>query len=482
MVPSTQWPEMARRLAAAIPLARLRRDCLARLEELDGPVAIACSGGSDSVALALLMVGHFPARAGGWLLLHFNHHLRGEESDADEAFVAAMAEGLGVPFRSERWQRMPAAAAPSEAAAREARLAFLDEACARAGAEALLLGHQADDVAETFFMRLARGSGLDGLSAPRPVVERPGHPTRLRPLLNLPRAELEAALRAVEAPWREDSTNASRDYFRNRIRLEALPAWREASPQDAFAGAGATRELLAEAEAALQSWLDELMPAPAPGEPLELAPLAGRPVALWRRGLRRWLAMEGLGTELSRACFEELLAAAVARRSAKVSVGAGCWVEFNGTQARLEREQQLPPAWGPLALPVDGSVMIPDGSQLVSRPVSLDHDLIARIFRGEFDPCRTVFLALEPARAELSVASWKPGDAYRPLGAPGTAKLQDLFTTRKVPAALRRQLPVVRHRGEVIWVPRFAPAEGLRLKSGAKLAVQLTYMAKDPTF
>ncbi|MCC6415057.1 MAG: tRNA lysidine(34) synthetase TilS, partial [Opitutaceae bacterium] len=197
--------------------------------------AVALSGGADSVALLLLLWAHFPERRGQLLVLHFNHRLRGRAADADEKFCRELCLGLGVEFEAAR--RATSDKVSNEAEARDLRFAFIQAAMRRHGAKALWLGHQLNDVAESMLMRLARGSGAGGLSAPRPVQVRAAGRVHLRALLNVRRSELEDALRQARLRWREDASNATRDYFRNRIRLDVLPAWTAAAGRDALAGA-----------------------------------------------------------------------------------------------------------------------------------------------------------------------------------------------------------------------------------------------------
>ena len=317
------WPDRAAALAAALPRERLHPAVLAwsagRGAAARGSWAVALSGGADSVALLLLLWSHWPGRQTQLVALHFNHRLRGAASDADAAFCRRVCRALKIRLRVGRWRGTHAGA--SEAAARTARLAFFDRAMSAVHAGALWLGHQQDDVAETFFMRLARGSGTAGLAAPRPVQPMPGGSVRLRPLLTLKKAEISAALRTSRIPWREDATNAGDDYFRNRIRRAVLPAWqRAAHGRDALAGAALARELLDEDNGALEAWLDELRPLRR-GAVLDLPVLAGRPRALWRRALHRWLAATPYRGDLSRQGFAALLVAAMHGRSTRHSLG-----------------------------------------------------------------------------------------------------------------------------------------------------------------
>jgi tRNA(Ile)-lysidine synthase len=141
----------------------------------------------------------------------------------------------------------------------------------------------------------------------------------LRPLLTLKKAEIIAALRAAGAVWREDGTNAGGRYFRNRVRRSVVPAWTKAAERDALAGAARTRELLEEDDAALEAWLGEI--APLRARTLDVGRLAGRPRAIVRRALHRWLLRQPKAGDLSRQAFDALLAAVELGRPTRHSLG-----------------------------------------------------------------------------------------------------------------------------------------------------------------
>jgi tRNA(Ile)-lysidine synthase len=323
MKKTADWPACAAKLAAAFPRNSLHQAVLAWADARPRrePWAVAFSGGADSLALLLLLWAHWPERRDRLRALHFNHKLRGRASDADEKFCRGVCTALGVKSRTGAWRRAKRGA--SEAEARTARMEFFEKELRAARCRALWFGHQMDDVAETLLMRLARGSGAGGLSAPRPVQLMPGGQVRLRPLLTLQKAGLADALCATGAMWREDASNATGDFFRNRIRRDVLPAWRAASPgRDSLAGAALTRELLAEDDVALEAWLDDVQPFTTDGA-LDVTRLAGKPRALARRALYRWMsAQPGAGGELSRQGFEALLAAVQRTQPVRHSLGA----------------------------------------------------------------------------------------------------------------------------------------------------------------
>lgn len=335
--PENRWQRRARVLAGMLPEERwhpaVRAWAGSSRSAARSPWAVAFSGGADSLSLLLLVWAHHRRRVQRLWALHFNHRLRGRAATADEQFCRRVCAALGVRLRVGRWRQ--AAPGASEEQARAARFAFFRRTMRRVKARALWLGHHQNDVAETMLMRLARGSGTAGLAAPRPVQRVTGG-VHLRPLLAVKKEEIVAALKAAGIPWREDRTNAFARFYRNRIRQRVLPAWRRAAGRDALAGAALARELLEEDDVALEAWLDELRLLGRSGA-LEVARLAGRPRALARRALRRWLAAQPKAGELSRQGFEDLLLAIVAGRPTRRSLGKHGFAVLRGGRLRFER-------------------------------------------------------------------------------------------------------------------------------------------------
>ena len=322
------WPDVAAALVARIshadlhPAAMLRALAEHRRETRRGGRpsrwALAFSGGADSLALLLMFWAEGPGRWGrDFVVLHFNHRLRGRDSAADARFCQGVCRALGVTCVVGRWDGARPGA--SEAEARAARLEFFAREMRRRHLRLLWLAHQQDDIAETMLMRLARGSGTGGLAAPRPVQETGDGRLHLRPLLTVKKTELLAALRAAGAAWREDGSNRGQDYFRNRIRHQVLPAWRKSAGRDAVAGAALSRELLEEDDAALDAWLDRL--APLRGRVLDVQALHGIPRAIVRRALHRWLLAVRPDTDLARQGFEVLLGAVMRGSPTRFSLG-----------------------------------------------------------------------------------------------------------------------------------------------------------------
>jgi tRNA(Ile)-lysidine synthase len=202
------------------------------------PGVVAVSGGADSVALLRALVA---VRAGPLTVAHFNHRLRGAESDADAAFVQELAGSLGLALRLGEADVAAEAGENLEATARRLRYAWLAEVAAEVGAKWVATGHTADDQAETVLHRLIRGTGLQGLRGILASRDREGEaeawaaPSRsrlaiIRPLLTVTRADVLELLAELKLPFREDATNADPRFTRNRIRAELLPLLKTFNP------------------------------------------------------------------------------------------------------------------------------------------------------------------------------------------------------------------------------------------------------------
>jgi tRNA(Ile)-lysidine synthase len=339
----TDWPALANRLAGLVPRSALHPSVVAWADgdsvAARGAWAVAFSGGADSLALLLLLWAHWPDRRARLLALHFDHRLRGRASAADARFCARVCVALGVRFVVGKWAEARAQA--SEAEARTARFAFFQRELARRRIRALWLGHQQDDIAETLLMRLARGSGTAGLAAPRPLQLMPAGRVHVRALLTLKKFGIVTALAGLGVDWREDASNATAAYQRNRMRHRVLPEWNAAAEgRDALAGAALSRELLEEDDVALEAWVDALAPLSADGKQLDVMKLNGLPRAVVRRALHRWLVAQADSGDLSRQGFNSLLAAVERGAFTRFSLGrSGLAVIRKGVLA-LESKRQ----------------------------------------------------------------------------------------------------------------------------------------------
>ena len=202
------------------------------LPDNGGAVLLAVSGGIDSMVMAGLFLES--RHKHDITLAHCNFHLRGDESDSDEAFVRDWAREMGVPFLKVDFDTKEYAAVHGvsvEMAARELRYSWFASLCEDHGFKAVAVAHNANDNAETLILNLLRGTGLKGICGMREVSVLPGSSAKLiRPLLGFTRDEIKAYALSKGLSWREDSTNADSTFKRNLIRNEVFPLFAKVNP------------------------------------------------------------------------------------------------------------------------------------------------------------------------------------------------------------------------------------------------------------
>ncbi|MBQ3873719.1 MAG: tRNA lysidine(34) synthetase TilS [Bacteroidales bacterium] len=194
---------------------------------------VAVSGGIDSMCLAEKV----RLEGGPFAIAHCNFHLRGEESDADEAFVRGWASKYGIECHVRHFDTLGHAASEkisTEMAARQLRYRWFGELCKEHGYEAVAVAHNANDNAETLILNLLRGTGLKGIIGMKkegfiPDPDYADIPLR-RPLLDMTREDIEAFAKEHGLQWREDHTNAENEYKRNKIRNLVFPVFKEINP------------------------------------------------------------------------------------------------------------------------------------------------------------------------------------------------------------------------------------------------------------
>lgn len=202
-------------------------------------ILVAVSGGVDSMCLADLFLKNHGAE--NFAVAHCNFHLRGEESDADEALVRSWAEANGVYCHVTSFDTQDYAARNGisiEMAARDLRYAWFDSLCSECGYQAVAVAHNANDNAETLILNLLRGTGVRGLCGMSLIADLPCCESKqlasgarlIRPILECTRKMIEGYALVNRLPYREDSTNASSDYKRNRIRNEVFPIFEKINP------------------------------------------------------------------------------------------------------------------------------------------------------------------------------------------------------------------------------------------------------------
>lgn len=394
---------------------------------------VALSGGADSVALLLLLKnGGFNIHAA-----HCNFHLRGEESDRDEAFCEQLCADENIPFHRAHFDTREYAdlhKVSIEMAARELRYRWFEQLRQDIGAAGICVAHHRDDSVETVLLNLVRGTGLRGLTGIQP---RNGH--ILRPLLCVSRAEIEAFLAEKGQKYVTDSTNLEADVQRNVVRLEVLPLLRKLNPA-VVENIQRTAENLAESQQVLNTIVANIDNV----KTLELSELDKYGSSEYL--VFEWLKKYGFNGDQVR----QILDAETGR-----IVSSAMGYDVLKDRGRLIVEPALEP-FRPMRIPEEGTYVL-DGRK-------------TRFSVRK----KTVYVSKEPHVATLDAAKVsfpltvrrvEEGDCMQPYGMKGKKLLSDLMTDLKMTVfEKRRQLVVVDSQGVVLW------AVGLRVAGFAAVS------------
>lgn len=413
-------------------------------------VLVALSGGPDSVALLYGLLALEPEYKLKLCAAHLNHKLRGAESDQDERFAKELASRLKLKFFSKRIDVKKEAKRKKssiEETAREVRYRYLEKLADQIKADKIALGHQADDQAETFLMRLLRGAGAAGLS---------GIPARrgriIRPLIQIKREEIERFLKASRIPCRLDSSNYLTDFFRNRVRLLLLPKIKEQFNPKIVDSLNRATDIISSQQEYVQrkceQILDDIGTKSRGKVILDLRRFAGYDTCLQREMTR--LCVRDLGGDLNQLAFESVDRALglvrQTKKGKKVRLAHGIWVEVGLNELVFYQERKREYRY-PIRLP--GKLSLKEWGLKMT----------AEILRGKTaaenvstQNQNIAFLDWDKLKAPFSLRNRRRGDRFRPLGMKGTKSLADFLIDAKVPRYLRDEVPILTSRGKIAWV------------------------------
>lgn len=427
---------------------------------------VAVSGGLDSmVLLALLRELAGPLRL-RLSVAHAHHQLRGPDADADAELVESVARDWELPLVSRRLavrEALERSRESLEMTARRLRHRYLAEIAREFSTERIALAHHADDQVELILLRFLRGAGGEGLGGMAWRNPSPADPalSLVRPLLDLSKADLLRYAETNRVPFREDASNADRQFLRNRVRHELRPF--------------------------LETHFN---PSVADGL-LRTAAVVGADAEFVAQEAERWLQSEGTRPEFG--SLHVAVQRAVIRRQ--------LWQSgMDGTFDQIERLRE-----STQAVPVTRESIVLRGDDGTVRRRAATRPLGYRSERAEVTPTSRsqvrslsgtrVWLRLGPIRGgpirpqpfteqfdamalkmPVTLRHWGPGDRFQPLGFPGPSKIQNLLVNRKVPAERRRGLVIgADASGEVFWVEGLPPGERFKLTAGTTQVLTLKW-------
>jgi tRNA(Ile)-lysidine synthase len=448
-------------------LGILRAVCHYQMFQPGDKVLVAVSGGPDSVAMLHALHTYSQELCITLHIAHFNHSLRGNESDEDESFVSELACALKLPITVEHgdvkaFQRD--AKLSLEEAARELRYNFLHKCALETHSNKIAVGHTADDRVETVLLNVLRGTGIEGLAAMRSVSG-----CIVRPLIETWRAEILEYLQINNLSYRLDSSNLDTSYTRNRIRLELMPLLeREYNTQ--------TKAALLRLAKVAERYVDVVEQCA-----IEAALAVEYEFSLDARllgDLPMGLAAEVIRNEIRRAKgnlkdvelehIDQILAAISERRDFAIELPEGnIVVEKQGHDIRIGPRQAIKQAE-----PFDVELAVPGRTYISALGITIQAELLDTIPRLTVRP-NVAILDADKVRGKLRIRNLRSGDRIVPFGMQNSKKLQDVFVDKKIPIWERCRAAVITDDEKILWAVGVVASDSAKVTDETKHIIRL---------
>ena len=417
----------------------------------DQKILIACSGGLDSIVLL-----HLLQKIGLTLgVAHCNFKLRGDHSDADLSFVKTIAANLGVPvfttvFDTKAYAKTQGVS--TQVAARELRYEWFYSTAKANGYDRIATGHHADDDLETFFINLSRVTGLRGLTGIASNTEQ-----LIRPLLPFSRAQIMQFAKKEELFWREDSSNSTRDYLRNKLRLDVIPAFKGVN-KTVLQNFQQTQQHLKESQALLEDYIT-----------LVTKLVVSHTDAGYEIDIKQLQALPNTNTLL----FELLYPYGFTDFKAIASI-----LESEVGKKVLSKQYVLHKDRNHLVLTtkeqvVDSRVYYIDAKQQsCTIPIKLNFTKVTQV--GELEP-HSLYVDAAKLRYPLKVRAWRLDDVFHPFGMKGKKKLTKFFKDEKLSLLSKNSVWVLESGDEIVWVIGLRPDDRYKVTSATKEVLKIQW-------
>ncbi len=431
------------------------------LLERGDKIVVALSGGPDSVALMDVLAKMAPEMDLQIIAAHFNHELRGRESDEDEIFCRQLTEKYDLPFHARRMDRSLRKRGESpEDFYRRQRYLFLQEAAEKFKAQKVALGHNMEDQAQTILMRLLQGSSLEGLKG-IPLL-REGR--FIRPLIEISRPEIMEYLKKNNLVYRQDSTNKNTQFLRNKIRIKLIPFLKKEFNPRLENSLAQTAEILRRENDFIKNFVAQALQS----DYIRVNDGSYRVDIGWLRGLHPAIRfrllksfLETLKPEEKRFSFahvealDKIIGNQKTGKKLNLPGMLSAFIEYNHLFLENKRDNLFKRNYEyPLA--ADGVFFIRE------KNINL---FLQKVKREDVDYSsqNKIYLDLDRLSPPLCIRNRRNGDWFEPLGMKGSKKIKDYFIDRKIPRRLRDSVMLLADSLSVVWI------EGMHLSERAKI-------------
>ena len=417
----------------------------------DQKILVACSGGLDSIVLL-----HLLQKIGITLgVAHCNFRLRGAHSDADLSFVETIAGNLGVPvfttvFDTKTYAKTQGVS--TQVAARELRYDWFYSTATANGYDRIATGHHADDDLETFFINLSRVTGLRGLTGIASNTEQ-----LIRPLLPFSRAQIMQFAKKEGLFWREDSSNSTRDYLRNKLRLDVIPAFKGVN-KTVLQNFKQTQQHLKESQALLEDYIT-----------LVTKLVVSHTDAGFEIDIKQLHSLPNTNSLL----FELLYPYGFTDFKAIASI-----LESEVGKKVLSKQYVLQKDRNHIVLTtkeqeVDPLVYCIDAKQQsCTTPIKLNFTEVAQV--GEHEP-HSLYVDAAKLTYPLKVRAWRLDDVFHPFGMKGKKKLTKFFKDEKLSLLSKNSVWVLESGDEIVWVIGLRPDDRYKVTSATKEVLKIQW-------
>jgi len=417
----------------------------------DQKILVACSGGLDSIVLL-----HLLQKIGLTLgVAHCNFKLRGAHSDADLSFVETIAGNLGVPvfttvFDTKTYAKTQGVS--TQVAARELRYQWFYSTATANGYDRIATGHHADDDLETFFINLSRVTGLRGLTGIASNTEQ-----LIRPLLPFSRAQIMQFAKKEGLFWREDSSNSTRDYLRNKLRLDVIPALKGVN-KTVLQNFQQTQQHLKESQALLEDYIT-----------LVTKLVVSQTDAGYEIDIKQLQALPNTNTLL----FELLYPYGFTDFKAIASI-----LESEVGKKVLSKQYVLQKDRNHLVLTTKEQVVDPHvycidaKQQSCTTPIKLNFTEVAQV--GEHEP-HSLYVDAGKLTYPLKVRAWRLDDVFHPFGMKGKKKLTKFFKDEKLSLLSKNSVWVLESGDEIVWVIGLRPDDRYKVTSATNKVLKIQW-------